>query len=125
MQARTNSSLLQRLGESDSDDEFQNLSSRKKESPYFSGEKGSISKIAHNSTGKEETKEMEPDLTDLVTQDDDTKKPERVPIIYFGTRTHKQISQIVNELKENTLYRPKMTILYVLFLLKICLLSLQ
>ncbi|KAL7751355.1 hypothetical protein RI367_003215 [Sorochytrium milnesiophthora] len=35
----------------------------------------------------------------------------KVPIIYYGTRTHKQIAQIVRELKRNTDYRPNMTIL--------------
>jgi GH25 family lysozyme M1 (1,4-beta-N-acetylmuramidase) len=33
-----------------------------------------------------------------------------VPKIYFGSRTHKQITQLVSELRK-TSYRPKMTIL--------------
>jgi hypothetical protein len=37
-------------------------------------------------------------------------KPRRVPRIYFGTRTHKQIEQIVRELKK-TPYKPRMAIL--------------
>ncbi|RUS20706.1 hypothetical protein BC937DRAFT_94556 [Endogone sp. FLAS-F59071] len=35
----------------------------------------------------------------------------KLPKIYFGSRTHKQISQIVKELKTNTIYRPRMAIL--------------
>ncbi|KAF9183665.1 Fanconi anemia group J protein [Haplosporangium sp. Z 767] len=34
-----------------------------------------------------------------------------LPKIYFGSRTHKQISQLVKELKSNTVYRPKMVVL--------------
>ncbi|KAL1928650.1 hypothetical protein VTP01DRAFT_2436 [Rhizomucor pusillus] len=35
----------------------------------------------------------------------------RVPKIYVGSRTHKQLSQLINELKGNTRYRPKMSVL--------------
>ncbi|KAK3807885.1 MAG: helicase C-terminal domain-containing protein [Benniella sp.] len=35
----------------------------------------------------------------------------RLPKIYFGTRTHKQITQLVKELYSNTVYRPKMSVL--------------
>ncbi|KAF9398539.1 Fanconi anemia group J protein [Mortierella sp. AD011] len=35
----------------------------------------------------------------------------RIPKIYFGSRTHKQITQLVKELKSNTVYRPKMAVL--------------
>ena len=38
-------------------------------------------------------------------------KRKKVPKIYFGTRTHKQISQIVRELKKTTYRDTKMTIL--------------
>ena len=38
------------------------------------------------------------------------KVSRRVPTIYFGTRTHKQVAQIVSELKR-TPFRPRMTIL--------------
>ncbi|KAF9351726.1 Fanconi anemia group J protein [Mortierella sp. AD094] len=34
-----------------------------------------------------------------------------IPKIYFGSRTHKQITQLVKELKSNTVYRPKMAVL--------------
>ncbi|KAF9565157.1 Fanconi anemia group J protein [Mortierella alpina] len=34
-----------------------------------------------------------------------------LPKIYFGTRTHKQITQLVKELKSNTGYRPEMVVL--------------
>ncbi|KFH69534.1 hypothetical protein MVEG_04345 [Podila verticillata NRRL 6337] len=34
-----------------------------------------------------------------------------LPKIYFGSRTHKQITQLVKELKSNTVYRPKMVVL--------------
>ncbi|KAG0340558.1 Fanconi anemia group J protein [Podila humilis] len=34
-----------------------------------------------------------------------------LPKIYFGSRTHKQITQLVKELKSNTGYRPKMVVL--------------
>ncbi|KAF9953954.1 Fanconi anemia group J protein [Mortierella alpina] len=34
-----------------------------------------------------------------------------LPKIYFGTRTHKQITQLVKELKSNTSYRPEMVVL--------------
>ncbi|KAF9138078.1 Fanconi anemia group J protein [Mortierella sp. GBA39] len=34
-----------------------------------------------------------------------------LPKIYFGSRTHKQITQLVKELKCNTVYRPKMVVL--------------
>ncbi|KAJ1971713.1 hypothetical protein H4R35_005102 [Dimargaris xerosporica] len=34
-----------------------------------------------------------------------------IPKIYFGTRTHKQIAQIVKELRANSNYRPRMAIL--------------
>ena len=40
-----------------------------------------------------------------------TVKRKKVPKIYFGTRTHKQISQIVRELKKTTYKDTKMTIL--------------
>ncbi|KAK3810651.1 MAG: helicase C-terminal domain-containing protein [Linnemannia gamsii] len=35
----------------------------------------------------------------------------QLPKIYFGSRTHKQITQLVKELKSNTVYRPKMAVL--------------
>ncbi|KAF9130769.1 Fanconi anemia group J protein [Mortierella sp. 14UC] len=35
----------------------------------------------------------------------------QLPKIYFGSRTHKQITQLVKELKSNTVYRPKMVVL--------------
>ncbi|KAF9438368.1 Fanconi anemia group J protein [Entomortierella beljakovae] len=35
----------------------------------------------------------------------------KIPKIYFGSRTHKQITQLVKELKSNTTYRPKMVVL--------------
>ena len=38
-------------------------------------------------------------------------KRKKVPKIYFGTRTHKQISQIIRELKKTTYRDTKMTIL--------------
>ncbi|KAG0329215.1 Fanconi anemia group J protein [Dissophora globulifera] len=31
-----------------------------------------------------------------------------LPKIYFGTRTHKQITQLIKELKSNTVYRPRL-----------------
>ncbi|KAG0302920.1 Fanconi anemia group J protein, partial [Dissophora globulifera] len=34
-----------------------------------------------------------------------------LPKIYFGTRTHKQITQLIKELKSNTVYRPRMVVL--------------
>ncbi|KAF9149935.1 Fanconi anemia group J protein [Linnemannia schmuckeri] len=34
-----------------------------------------------------------------------------LPKIYFGSRTHKQITQLVKELRSNTDYRPKMVVL--------------
>ncbi|KAJ1976120.1 hypothetical protein H4R34_004093 [Dimargaris verticillata] len=34
-----------------------------------------------------------------------------IPKIYFGTRTHKQIAQVVKELRANSSYRPRMAIL--------------
>ncbi|KAI8346303.1 helicase C-terminal domain-containing protein [Mortierella sp. GBAus27b] len=45
------------------------------------------------------------------TQPDSTVYTPRLPKIYFGTRTHKQITQLVKELKSNTVYRPKMAVL--------------
>ncbi|KAI8880305.1 hypothetical protein K501DRAFT_191579 [Backusella circina FSU 941] len=35
----------------------------------------------------------------------------QIPRIFVGSRTHKQITQLVDELKENTTYRPRMTVL--------------
>ncbi|KAI7898833.1 helicase C-terminal domain-containing protein [Cokeromyces recurvatus] len=35
----------------------------------------------------------------------------RVPRIFIGSRTHKQIAQLVSELKYNTRYRPRVTVL--------------
>ncbi|CAO3578742.1 unnamed protein product [Absidia cylindrospora] len=37
--------------------------------------------------------------------------PKPLPRIYFGSRTHKQVAQVVQELKRHTTYRPKMTVL--------------
>ncbi|KAG0244286.1 Fanconi anemia group J protein [Mortierella sp. GBA43] len=45
------------------------------------------------------------------TQPDSTVYTPRLPKIYFGTRTHKQITQLVKELKSNTVYRPTNTVL--------------
>ncbi|KAG5456416.1 MAG: hypothetical protein BJ554DRAFT_3852, partial [Olpidium bornovanus] len=42
------------------------------------------------------------------------KKFSRFPVppkIFFGSRTHKQLTQLINELKSNTAYRPKMAVL--------------
>ena len=39
-----------------------------------------------------------------------TKSPRKVPTIYFGTRTHTQVAQLVSELRR-TSYRPRMCIL--------------
>ncbi|KAJ1911507.1 hypothetical protein IWQ60_010100 [Tieghemiomyces parasiticus] len=53
-------------------------------------------------------------LTDKYTAADPSEEPirrGRPPRIYFGTRTHKQISQVIRELKRNTVYRPKMSLL--------------
>ncbi|XP_048740276.2 Fanconi anemia group J protein homolog [Ostrea edulis] len=41
----------------------------------------------------------------------DTPKARKVPKIYFGTRTHKQITQIIRELKKTAYREAKMTIL--------------
>jgi hypothetical protein len=53
-------------------------------------------------------------LDAVMAEDDEshheTEKTLIKPKIYFGTRTHKQIAQIVKELKGTT-YRPKMSIL--------------
>ncbi|KAI9156058.1 hypothetical protein H9P43_009168 [Blastocladiella emersonii ATCC 22665] len=50
-------------------------------------------------------------------EDDDPysppKRPELVPVprIYFGSRTHRQLAQVVQELRGNATYRPRMAVL--------------
>ncbi|KXS17118.1 hypothetical protein M427DRAFT_30596 [Gonapodya prolifera JEL478] len=41
----------------------------------------------------------------------DDKPKIRLPKIYFASRTQKQLSQVVKELKHNTIYRPKVAVL--------------
>ncbi|KAF8944385.1 Fanconi anemia group J protein [Haplosporangium gracile] len=51
---------------------------------------------------------------DAVPSKDTPSLRESVPMlpkIYFGSRTHKQITQLVKELRSNTVYRPKMVVL--------------
>ncbi|KNE65965.1 hypothetical protein AMAG_10249 [Allomyces macrogynus ATCC 38327] len=49
-----------------------------------------------------------------VGEDDDKPKPpvmRKLPRIYFGSRTHKQLAQIIAEMRRNTVYRPKMAVI--------------
>ncbi|KAF9207679.1 Fanconi anemia group J protein [Haplosporangium sp. Z 27] len=55
-----------------------------------------------------------PPLEKTGTEDDkptSTARSQLIPKIYFGSRTHKQITQLVKELRSNTVYRPKMAVL--------------
>lgn len=76
----------------------------------------SISQIHVPVAKKQNFETSPPKPLELINLDCDATEDERSyevykkPIIYFGTRTHKQISQIVKELK-STAYKPKMTIL--------------
>ncbi|KAI9495389.1 helicase C-terminal domain-containing protein [Zychaea mexicana] len=45
------------------------------------------------------------------SKEESTETNSRVSKIYIGSRTHKQLSQLVGELKGNTHYRPKMSVL--------------
>ncbi|KAG2182432.1 hypothetical protein INT43_007362 [Umbelopsis isabellina] len=59
------------------------------------------------------SKESEVEMEERSSKVDTTSMPymPRATRIYYATRTHKQISQVVAELKSKTSYRPKMTIL--------------
>ncbi|CDH53830.1 low quality protein: fanconi anemia group jprotein [Lichtheimia corymbifera JMRC:FSU:9682] len=46
-----------------------------------------------------------------VEEHNKSRPKRRVPKIFVGSRTHKQLAQLVGELKGNTRYRPKMSIL--------------
>ncbi|KAI9270400.1 hypothetical protein BDA99DRAFT_501656 [Phascolomyces articulosus] len=48
---------------------------------------------------------------DTKTKEEDVKPFIRVSKIYVGSRTHKQLSQLIGELKSNTRYRPRMSVL--------------
>ncbi|RKO89259.1 hypothetical protein BDK51DRAFT_31497, partial [Blyttiomyces helicus] len=52
-----------------------------------------------------------PPLGSADSESDDPPPKLRIPIIYFASRTQKQIEQVVKELRENTTLRPRMTIL--------------
>ncbi|KAI9246356.1 hypothetical protein BY458DRAFT_536907 [Sporodiniella umbellata] len=60
------------------------------------------------------------DIENLSLSDTGIKKQETMPTlssetgipqIYVGSRTHKQLSQLISELKRNTQFKPKMTVL--------------
>ncbi|KAI8332659.1 helicase C-terminal domain-containing protein [Chlamydoabsidia padenii] len=58
----------------------------------------------------------EKELIDYMDMDDSDEydlmpEPMPLPKIYVGSRTHKQVSQLIGELKGHTPYRPKMTVL--------------
>ncbi|KAJ3297940.1 Fanconi anemia group J protein [Borealophlyctis nickersoniae] len=64
--------------------------------------------------GKEETHDAKAaEKASKIVQVEEVKRPPRfkLPKIYFASRTQKQLQQIVKELKTNTAYRPRMTIL--------------
>ncbi|CDS02763.1 hypothetical protein LRAMOSA00167 [Lichtheimia ramosa] len=46
-----------------------------------------------------------------VEEHNKSRPRQRIPKIFVGSRTHKQLAQLVGELKGNTRYRPKMSIL--------------
>ncbi|KAI9164626.1 hypothetical protein H9P43_008485 [Blastocladiella emersonii ATCC 22665] len=48
---------------------------------------------------------------ELEDDDMDLPKPPGVPRIYFGSRTHRQLAQIVDELRDNSTYVPRMAVL--------------
>ncbi|KAF9279804.1 Fanconi anemia group J protein, partial [Mortierella antarctica] len=54
------------------------------------------------------TKDPDPSSRKALAHNESRAPP---PKIYFGSRTHKQITQLVKELKSNTVYRPKMAVL--------------
>ena len=63
---------------------------------------------AHDAQRHERRAEAEP--TDRTSKPTGGRKKEKVPRVYYATRTHSQIAQVVRELKR-TAYRPAMTVL--------------
>ncbi|KAF9921512.1 Fanconi anemia group J protein [Linnemannia zychae] len=63
---------------------------------------------ATKNTGAVKTTDAANVVNDILNLRESTQQ---VPKIYFGSRTHKQITQLVKELKSNTVYRPKIAVL--------------
>ncbi|KAI9316736.1 helicase C-terminal domain-containing protein [Dichotomocladium elegans] len=62
-------------------------------------------------TTKIEEDDSDEELNSLYAEMEKTNQSTRIPKIYVGSRTHRQLSQLVGELKGNTSYRPTMSVL--------------
>ncbi|CAO3639856.1 unnamed protein product [Cunninghamella echinulata] len=67
--------------------------------------------IPSSLTLKESSASAMTETTENLTNDSTSSNEEKIPKIYVCSRTHKQIEQLIHELRDYTNYRPRMTIL--------------